>query len=185
MKRLLNITIFLLLFSIIPVSAEEGIIIRMSTVYSKANSSSDRVARIGAGGEVNIFERQGGWKLIFSNEKALTGWVRSYQVRSGYYTEAPVVENKTDSRGFLARLASFSRKASSFFGAGSSTGNTQTATIGVRGLSEEEIRSAVPDFEELEKMHQHASNLQRMPAFSSDGKLVARRIAHLRAIKID
>lgn len=44
MKHLLNITIFLLLFSITPVSADEGIIIRMSTVYSKANSSSDRVA---------------------------------------------------------------------------------------------------------------------------------------------
>jgi hypothetical protein len=141
------------------------------------------VARIEAGARVSLFERQGGWELIFSDEKALTGWVRSYQVRSGQYAQTPTVQAETDSRGFLAGLASFSRKASSFFGGGNSTGNTQTATIGVRGLSEAEIRTAVPDFEELEKMHRHASDVQRMPAFSSDGKLVARQIAHLKAVQ--
>ena len=154
----------------------------MSTVYSSASSASEQVARIEAGAKVNVFERQGGWKLIFSDQKALTGWVRSYQVRSGYYAETPTVETETDSRGFLAGLASFSRKASSFFGAGNSTGSSQTATIGVRGLSEEEIRTAVPDFEELEKMHEYASYTQRMPAFSGVGHLAARQVTHLRAV---
>ena len=157
----------------------------MSTVYDKASSRSDRVGRIEAGAKVSVFERQGGWKLIFSDEKALTGWVRSYQVRSGYYTETPTLDHKTDSRGFLAGLASFSRKASSFFGGGKSNTSSQTATIGVRGLSEEEIRSALPDFEELNKMHQLASNAQRMSAFSRDGKLVTSQIAHLKPVKSD
>jgi hypothetical protein len=186
MKYLLTFLLPLLLFC--PTNsalAEEGIIVQMSTVYDKASSRSDRVARIEAGAKVSVFERQGGWKLIFSNEKALTGWVRSYQVRSGYYVETPAVENETDSRGFLAGLASFSRKASSFFGGGKSNTSTQTATIGVRGLSEEEIRTALPDFEELEKMHQHASNAQRMSAFSRDGKLVTNQIAHLKAAQSD
>lgn len=183
MKNSLAISVFLLFFSATLALAEDGVMIRMSTVYSSASSASEQVARIEAGARVSVFERQGGWKLIFSDQKALTGWVRSYQVRSGYYAETPTVEAKTDSRGFLAGLASFSRKASSFFGAGDSTGSTQTATIGVRGLSEEEIRTALPDFEELEKMHAYASNTQRMSAFSSGGQLAARPVAHLKAVQ--
>ena len=186
MKYLLAIPSFLLLFSINSALAEDGIIIQLTTVYAEASSSSDRVGRIEAGTRVSVIERQGGWKLIFSDQKSLTGWVRSYRVRSGYYAEAPKVESESDSRGFLAGLASFSRKASSFFGLGgsdASPNNDRTATIGVRGLSEEEIRSAVPDFEELEKLDQYASETQRMPAFSSEGQLAARQVAHFEEIK--
>ena len=173
MRHLLTISLSLLLICLVtPVLADEGIIIRMSAVYDKASSSSRQVAQIEAGSRVSVFERQGGWKLIFSDEKALTGWVRSYQVRSGSYTETPKVETKPDSRGFLAGLASFSRKASSFFGGGNSTSSAKTATIGVRGLSEEEIKSAVPDFKELGKMALFASSNDRMPAFGDGGHAV-------------
>ena len=183
MKSLPSILLGLLLMAAATsVCAEEGIIIRMSAVYDKADSGSRQVARIEAGFRVSVFERQGGWKLIFSDEKAITGWVRSYRVRSGSYVETPKVETKSDSRGFLAGLASFSRKASSFFDGGDSTSSAKTATIGVRGLSEEEIRTALPDFEELEKMHGYASNTERMSAFSGGGQLAARRIAHLKAL---
>ena len=181
MKYLLAISTILLLFSITPALAEEGIIIQLAPVYAEASSTSDRVGRIEAGTRVNVLERQGGWKSIFSDKKSMTGWVRSYQVRSGYYAEAPKVESESDSRGFLAGLASFSRKASSFFGLGGSDGggnNDRTATIGVRGLSEEEIKDAIPDFEELKKLDQYASETQRMPAFSSEGQLAARQVAY-------
>ena len=184
MKNLLIFITTLLFCWITSAPAEEGMIIRMSTVYNKASSTSAQVALIEAGSKVSVFERKGGWKLIFSDQKSLTGWVRSYQVRSGYYAEAPAVKTEADSRGFLSGLASFSRKASSFFGGGSATtNNSGTATIGIRGLSEEEIRTAVPDFKELEKMHRYASNTQRMPTFSGDGQLVARPITHLVEIK--
>ena len=183
MIRFLTIWIALLLVTIASALAEEGMIIRMSTVYSQANSASDQVARIEAGARVSVFERQGGWKLIFSDAKALTGWVRSYQVRSGYYAEAPKVEVEPDSRGFLSGLASFSRKASSFFSTGKSGANNRTATIGVRGLSEEEIKTAVPDFEELKKMQQFAGNTQRNAVFSEDGRLTAIPVTHLKTVQ--
>ncbi len=181
MKNLLAVSSMLLLFSITSALAEEGIIIQLAPVYAEASSASDRVGRIEAGTKVSVFERQGGWKLIFSDQKSLTGWVRSYQVRSGYYAEAPKVESDSDSRGFLAGLASFSRQASSFFGLGGSNANQnndRTATIGVRGLSEEEIKNAVPDFEELEKLNQYASDTRRVSAVSSEGQLGARQVAY-------
>lgn len=46
MKHLLSITILFPLFWITPVSAEKNLNIRVSTAYSRTNSSSDRVARI-------------------------------------------------------------------------------------------------------------------------------------------
>jgi uncharacterized protein YgiM (DUF1202 family) len=183
MKNLFIISTVLLLCLNTPASADDGMIIRISTVFSKTSTASDPVAQIAAGTKVSVLERQGGWKLIFSYEKALTGWVRSYQVRSGYYAQSPAVQTEPDSRGFLAGLATFSRKASGFFGIGESEANNNTATIGVRGLSEEEIRTAVPDFEELNKMHQFASSTKRVATFSVNGQLAARQVAHLEVIK--
>jgi hypothetical protein len=185
-KSLLAVSTMLLLCSMTSALAEEGIIIQLAPVHAEASSTSDRVGRLEAGTKVSVFERQGGWKLIFSDQKSLTGWIRSHHVRSGYYAEAPKVESEPDSRGFLGGLASFSRSASSFFGLGGSdaTPNTDmTATIGVRGLSEEEIKTAVPDFEELEKLNRFASDTQRMSAFASEGQLATSHVAYFEEIK--
>ena len=94
-----------------------------------------------------MFSRQGGWKEIFADEKAILGWVRSYQVREGNFEPTVQTESKSDSRGFLAGLASFSRRASGFFKSSSGRTSSGTATIGVRGLSEEEIKQHVHLFE--------------------------------------
>ena len=129
---------------------------------------------------MNIFSRHGGWEEIFAEQENLVGWVRSYQVRGEEY--APRVETgaETDSRGFLSGLAAFSRKASRFFSSGSQTSNSSTATIGVRGLSEEEINSAKPDPVELRKMQGYASNPQRMARFQLEGQLSANQVKHLK-----
>jgi len=112
----------------------------------------------------------------------MTGWVRSYQVREGSYVQPETtVETEEDDRGFLAGLASLSRKASGFFSGGnSSAGSARTATIGVRGLSEEEIKNAKPDLVELEKMQGFGSNKSRMAGFVSAGKLSALKVKHIK-----
>ncbi len=163
-----------------PIVAEEAIVVRLSTVYDKASSVSDQVTRIEAGSKVEVFERKGGWKQIFSEQKSIIGWVRSYQVRTVYSGPTPEIRTQPDSRGFLSGLASFSRKASSFFGSSDTSGSARTATIGVRGLSEEEIKGAKPDLEELDKMQQFASSSTRMPGFTKEGQLVARSVTHLK-----
>ena len=185
MKNVLVLTLALLINWTASALAEDGLMVRTSTVYAKASGVSDQVGSIEAGSKVSIFERQGGWKLIFSDQRSLTGWVRSYQVRTGGYATNPKVSTETDSRGFLGGLASFSRMASSFFSSSGSDANNRTATIGVRGLSEEEIKAAVPDFDELEKMHQFASNLDRLSSFSDDGQLTPRQVTYLREVNLD
>lgn len=184
MKDLVGLFILLpLLFA--PVHADEqGVVVRLAPVHASASVSSDRIGQLSAGTRVSLFSREGGWQEIFSEDPALTGWVRIYQVRGGSYAAQPqVVEKAEDSRGFLAGLASFSRKASGYFTQDSGTTSSGTATIGVRGLSESEIKSAKADFEELEKMEKFASKTRRMGRFTSEGELQASQVPYISGFK--
>jgi hypothetical protein len=104
-------------------------------------------------------------------------------VRAGNLAAPEVVTEQEDSRGFLAGLASFSRKASGFFTQDSTATSSGTATIGVRGLSETDIKSAKPDFGELEKMNTYASKPQRMDRFATQGGLQANKVPYISGLK--
>jgi len=169
-----------LLFFLLGTAAQadqQGIVVRQATVYDDANSAARQIGKIPAGVTVSIFERRGGWQEIFSAERSMIGWVRIYQVRAS--SNPTVTEQKEDSRGFLSGLAAFSRKASGFFTQDSGATSSGTATIGVRGLSENEINSAQADFEELARMKKYASNRTRLTSFVAVGGLKASEVAHI------
>lgn len=171
-----------LLFLLCPpvLANEEGLIVREAAVYADASSGARQVGSVSAGTRVSIFTRKGGWQEIFAEQAELIGWVRSYQVRAGNYAPQIEADADSDSRGFLSGLAAFSRKASRFFSPGGSNSSSSTATIGVRGLSEEEIKSAKPDLAEFEKMRGFSSNPDRMARFQLDGQLSVNQVKHLK-----
>ncbi len=180
MKNTIRLFLLILTFVTVPAAANpQGVIVRLATVHAEASSSSEQLGQISAGAQVSIFGRKGGWKEIFSEEKSILGWVRSYQVREGKLSQQSQVKAEEDSRGFLAGLASFSRKASRFFSPGGSSASSGTATIGVRGLSEAEIKSAKPNLEELAKMKQFASNKARLKSFRQQGSLSTNEVEYL------
>lgn len=181
----ISLPIFLaLLFLMLPLQANQsGVVVRLAGVYAKANADSALIGQLAPGSEVSIFQRQGGWKEVFSESDELVGWVRSYQVREGVVVQQAGAEGGSDSRGFLAGLASFSRKASRFFSSSGSGTSANTATIGVRGLSEAEIESARPDFEEFARMKQYVSNDKRLTQFKSNGQLKAIQVKHIKSGK--
>jgi len=170
----------LFIFVIAPLQAnQDAIVVREALVYSAANSASEQVGKIAAGTRVSVFGRKGGWEEVFYEQESIIGWVRSYQIREGNLTPAAEVETQSDSRGFLAGLAAFSRKASGFFRPDNSATSSSTATIGVRGLSEAEINAARPDYDEFKKMQQYASNNVRLVDFSRSGQLSVNNVEHL------
>jgi len=170
------------IFLAAPLQADQGaIVVREALVYSDSSSASQQVGKIAAGTRVSVFGRKGGWKEVFYEQESVVGWVRSYQIREGSFAPAVEVETESDSRGFLAGLAAFSRKASGFFRSSNSTTSSSTATIGVRGLSEAEINAARPDYDEFEKMQQYASNNVRLVEFSQSGQLRVNNVKHLAA----
>ncbi|MGB5330244.1 MAG: hypothetical protein WBO58_18690 [Gammaproteobacteria bacterium] len=164
-------------------AAQDAIVVREALVYSATNSTSQPVGKIAAGTRVSVFERKGGWKEVYYEKESIVGWVRSYQIREGSFAPAAEVETESDSRGFLAGLAAFSRKASGFFRPGNATTSSGTATIGVRGLSEVEINAARPDYDEFKKMQQYASNNVRLVEFGQSGQLSVNNVKHLAANK--
>lgn len=171
---------FLLFLPALSMADQQGMIVRQAPVHADASSLSKRVGLLAAGSRVKIFGRNGGWEEVFSEKDEIVGWVRSYQVREGDYTEPAVIEEaEEDSRGFLAGLASLSRKASRFFSSDSRSTSAGTATIGVRGLSEAELKSAKPDLDELAKMQQYASNQSRMKQFRQSGHLNINDVKHI------
>ncbi len=160
---------------------QDGIVVRSATIYADAGRGAARVGRLEAGTPVQIFDRKGGWREIYSEEKAIIGWARTYEVREVGAGAAVPAQTQSDSRGFLDGLALFSRKASRFFtGSGAAT-SAGTATIGVRGLSEAELKSAQPDLQQLERMRSFASNAARSAQFGATGGLRARKVKHLEA----
>jgi len=164
-------------------AGQDAIVVREALVYSATSSTSQAVGKIAAGTRVSVFERKGGWKEIYFEQESIVGWVRGYQIRESSLAPAVEVESGSDSRGFLAGLAAFSRKASGFFSSSSSTTSSGTATIGVRGLSEAEISAARPDYDELKKMQQFASNNVRLAEFRQSGQLSVNNVEHLAADK--
>lgn len=165
-----------------PLSAAEqqGVIVREARVYAEPGVGARQVGTIRAGTRVNLFGRKGGWEEIFAEREEIIGWIRSYQVRAGDY--APQVEAGTepDSRGFLSGLAVFSRKASRFFSGDEGGSSSGTATIGVRGLSEAEIKSAKPNAAEFARMQEYASNKKRSKRFTKEGQLKAQKVKHIK-----
>ena len=175
--------ISILSFVLLSARAEDGVIIRASTIYSKADSSSETIGSLPAGSTVNVFSRDGGWKEVFSEKQNLVGWVRSYQVREGL-VKSEIKDKPQDSRGFLSGLVSLSRRATGFFGGGDdNSGSSRTATIGVRGLSEEEIKASKPDLQELKKLQSFSSNKARMQTFAAAGGLSPQKVKHIKRKK--
>ena len=79
----------------------QGIIVRQATVYTDASIAGGRVGNVPAGVMVTMFKRKGGWQEIYSEERSIIGWVRSYQVRAGEFNTEAVSREQEDDRGFL------------------------------------------------------------------------------------
>lgn len=180
---------FLLLFVIFSpqlLAEDKGYILRTTNLYKNPVGSSAVVGQLKSGTRVDVIDRKSGWRLVFHADKTLTGWVRRYQLRTGTAAEFEQAEKETDSGSFLSGLLSITRKVTGFLNTeDKSSNNTATlgvrgrsapATIGVRGLSESQLKAAKPNFEQLQKMKLYASSENRINRFAINGKLRARNV---------
>lgn len=156
--------------------AEKATIISNTALYQRPSIQSNIIRQLKAGTPVTTESRQGGWKKI-AVDRSNQGWVRSYRVRTG---TLKVSQKEQQSGGFFSGLASLSRKASGLFSSKKKDYSFQrTATIGVRGLSEEQIKNARPNAIELEKMETFRSNKSIARNYARTGKLAAAKINHM------
>lgn len=99
--------------------------------------------------KVQLLERKGAWSRVKTDSQ--TGWVRMMHLRGGITLDEPATTTGS-SGGFLSG-------ANRFFG-GNKQGNmrAQSATLGVRGLSPEELQTATPNPQQLAALKTFSSS---------------------------
>lgn len=177
LKRQTSTVAALLLLSSVVLAAAPGFVVRNSELRSQPSFSGQVAQRLSPGTTVNLLERRGGWRRIEVKANRRRGWVRNYQVRAGQVPSSVVSDNRDENRGVLSDLASLSRSASGLLGSGDGTSTSQTtATIGIRGLSAEELKAARPDQQQLNQLKRFGASPEAGRAFAKAANLKRRKV---------
>lgn len=179
MPRLLLSAAFVLVLALVTVNPgllradETARIVRDTVLRTEASFGSAEIMNLAAGTEIIPLERVRLWVRV-STEAAnpKTGWVRLNYLRG-----RPQAAASEPSRS--NPFAGFSRSVSGFlsgFGSRRAARPTQTATIGIRGLTAEELTAARPDHEALAKVAQYASSESAAESFAASGGLTERNL---------
>lgn len=146
-----------------PLRAETAFTLRAVELKQEPFADAATIATLPEKTPVEIVKRQGGWTHI-RQDKTTQGWVRMLSLRLG------TGEIKKGESGL-----------GSLLGLGRGGGSGVTVATGVRGLSEEELRHAKPNPEELQKMRNSLSTPQEARKFAESARLSAQSVGYLPA----
>lgn len=124
------------------VHAAPGTLLRNESLRSQPSASAPVAAQVGRGTSVDIVARRGGWLQVKTGRTQ--GWVRLLSVRAGQGGSGGA--SLSDAVGVATRRADPSRVVS---------------VAGVRGLSEDELRQARFDADELARLDNYAATLSQ------------------------
>lgn len=129
---------FLFLACFIPATAlaASGVMLKNEDLRASASASAASVGRLDKGATVEVLGRQGGWTQVA--EGGRKGWVRILSVRA---------ESGAGSSAGLAGLVEAGSKRSD--------SSRVVAVAGLRGLNEEELKSARFDANELMRLDRY------------------------------
>jgi len=165
MKTMMHSIIFCtLLLGGVAHAAESGTTLKNEDIKTEPFRDAKTVATLTAGDKVNILKKDGGWLQVTSAKGK--GWVRILSIRKG---------DERKNSGTASGLASL---ASGRAGTGK-----VVATTGIRGLNEEEMKSAKFNETEIKRAESYASSKADAAKYAAQGKLAARAFDYLPAPK--
>lgn len=147
----------------LPAAAETAVTNRETELKREPFSDAATLATLPTQSPVEILKRQGGWTQV-KPANAATGWVRMLNLRLG---SGSATKQGDSGAGALFNVA---RSGSS--------GNT--VTTGIRGLSEEDLRTARPNPQELQRMQQYTVSAPEAQQFASAAKLQKQQVGYFR-----
>ncbi|MGM0563736.1 MAG: SH3 domain-containing protein [Pseudomonadota bacterium] len=152
-------------------------LVRDTTLRSQPLFSAQGQA-LSQGTEVELVKEEGAWYQV-STDAGQKGWLRRYEMRRA--SGGATVSRREES----SVLGSLMRSTSRLFGRSASEDveSGVVATIGVRGLSEEELKRAQPDYQGVDRLEQWAANTAQAQKLAANGGLKARRIESLKGEK--
>jgi len=140
--------------------AAPGTVLRDEKIYANAASTSKVVASVKRGSAVEIVTKQGGWLKIKSGKTE--GWIRLLSVRAG--TGGVGGAGVGDVVGAATTRSDPTRVV---------------AVAGLRGLSEEELKQAQFNADELTRLEANAVKPADAKVRAARSGLVASNLAHL------
>lgn len=115
---------------------------------------------------VQVMDRRGAWSRVRAGNDV--GWVRMMHLRGG-----TVVEGESTSGGGF--FAAFNR----LLGGDRASGRAQSATVGIRGFSREDVERANFNPAEFDKLKRHQATEADAQRFANQGRLAFRSVAYL------
>lgn len=140
-------------------AGETGSALKSDTLRAEPYSDAKSAGSLNRGDKVDILEKKGAWLKVKARQS--TGWVRLLSIKRGEASKS------NDAAGLLS-------VASGRAGTGQ-----VVSTTGVRGLSEEELKSAKFNEEEVKKMEANSISANAAKQFAAVGGLQARKQAYL------
>lgn len=145
--------------------AQTGTLVRDADLKSEPFSDAATLASVPSQTKVEVLTRRGAWMQVKADGKQ--GWVRMLSVR----LEGGRAAGSGGDADAIGRLLGFG---------GRQTGTTTVAT-GVRGLSEEDLKSARPNPAEVQKLDQQRASPDDARRFAAAARLEPRGIDYLDA----
>lgn len=144
-----------------------GLLLKESELKERPFIDAATVAKLAAQSKVTIRERSGGWYRVESSGKS--GWVRMLNVK---------VSEGAASLGASSEL----QQAASLATGRAGSGNV-VSTSGLRGLDEEQLTSAKPDYAQLDKLDGYGVSREAAAGYAQQNGLKPRSVGYLPAPK--
>jgi len=154
--------LFLLLFLGLaaPVFAQgQAFTNRATDLKADSAEQSATVARLNENSEIKVLSRAGAWTKVDAGGKI--GFVRAFHLR---FPTTVATESSSGGGGFLSGL-------SSALGGRPRSQQAGIQTVGVRGLSPEELKNAAPDQAALAKAQSYRADKGAAERFAREGRL--------------
>jgi len=145
----------LALLAALPAFADPGTMARSSTLRAEPHFDAAEAGSVDADVAVDIVGRSGGWYQLKA-PGGKTGWTRMSTVRLSESSSSTVFG-----------------KWAGLFESGRSSNTRAAATTGVRGLDEQDLANAQPNFQALDSLNQYASSSGDATHFAAQLKLQA------------
>ena len=136
---------------------EQAFTNRATELKDKAAPEAATLKTLPENSEVKVTQRSGGWTRV--DVGGQQGWVRVFHLRF-----PAVAQTAESSGGFLSGI-------SSAVGGRPRSQQAGIQTVGVRGLSPEDLKNASPDAAAFAKAKTYASDKPTAERFAKDGKL--------------
>ena len=152
---------FLLVLAAGAVFAEPVTLERESELRADPRVDAAVVSKLPAGAKGEAVARQGVWVQVKSGNAA--GWMYSFNVRFG----APAASGDSGGGSVLGRVFGPRQRVN------------VTATIGIRGLDEEDLKQARFDGAQLQQLDNFAATREQAEAYAAEKGLSSSRVEYL------